>query len=296
MTRTAVLPGFREGIAIHEPGRLTRLSNELAQAWSIAVKDVQAYYMSPTTILWALLMPIAMWSCFIVRQGMSADVGLSRLLAIITFFSTSSIGPVIILLERRMHTYDRLLVAPMSLATVVSGKSLVGVLFGLAVCILPIVAGVTFFGIQPASPPLLFIALILSACVFSALGTLFASGSAQMPCQVLIPTMLIKWPLLFISGVFIPLSQMAPWMRALSYLSPLTYAQDLLNHAIVGSSLASKGVVWLEGVQFCKIVGKLQAGGGMLDPLLDVFMLILFFAAFFVPSIMLHQRSRRLGY
>ena len=295
MTRTAVLPGFGEGIAADRQGRLSRLRDELAQAWTIAVKDVQAYYMTPTTILWALLMPLAMWSCFVVRQGMSADVGLSRLLAIITFFSTSSIGPVIILLERRMHTYDRLLVAPMSLATVITGKSLVGFLFGLAVCIVPMAAGMAIFGIRPVSPVLLVVVLILAASVFSALGTLFASGSAQMPCQVLIPTMLLRWPLLFISGVFIPLSQMAPWMRTLSYFSPLTYAQDLLNHAIIGSSTLTKGVVWLEGVQFCKIVGKLQQGGGMLDPLLDVAVLTLFLVAFFVPSILLHQRSRRLG-
>jgi ABC-2 type transport system permease protein len=277
-------------------GWLTRIGDELAQAWIIAVKDVQAYYMTPTTILWALLMPFAMWSCFVVREGMTAEFGLSRLLAIITFFTTSSVGPVIILLERRMRTYDRLLVAPMSLGTVIVGKSLVGVFFGLVVSLLPLVIGLTVFRVTIASPVLLLVGMILTSCVFAALGTLFASGSAQMPCQVLIPTMLLRWPLLFISGVFIPLEQMNPWMRALSYLSPLTYAQDLLNHAVVGSSAQDALVEWVHGIQMCRIIESRSLYGGVQSPLLDLSMLLLMLALFSIAALKLHYRSRRLGY
>lgn len=276
--------------------RLGRIGDEVSQAMAIVVKDVQAYYLTPTTVLWALLMPFAMWSCFVVRAGMTAELGLSRLLAIITFFTTSSVGPVIILLERRMRTYDRLLFAPMSLSTVIGGKSLVGVFFGLAVSLIPLILGLVIFRVTIASPVLLPIALILSSCVFAALGTLFASGSAQMPCQVLIPTMLLRWPLLFISGVFIPLSLMAPWMRALSYLSPLTYAQDLLNHAIVGSAVTGPFVEWAHGMQLCQLVQAGSPGGGVLSPVLDVVMLIVMLVLFFIPSLILHHRSRRLGY
>lgn len=275
---------------------LARAADELAQAWVIAVKDVQAYYLTPTTVLWALLMPFAMWSCFVVRQGMTAELGLARLLAIITFFTPSSVGPVIILLERRMRTYDRLLVAPVSLGMVIVGKSLVGVFFGLAVSLLPLIMGLAIFRVTIASPVLLLISLILSASVFAALGTLFASGSAQMPCQVLIPTMLLRWPLLFISGVFIPLDQMAPWMRALSYVSPLTYAQDLLNHAIVGTSAKGPLIGWMCGLQLCQVTLPGGLLGGLQNPLLDLSMLLCLLVLFFIPALKLHRRSRRLGY
>ncbi len=48
---------------------------------------------------------------------------------------------------------------------------------------------------------------------------------------------------MFISGIFIPLEEMAPWARVLAYVSPLTYAQDLMNHAVLGQGFRSP---WLD--------------------------------------------------
>lgn len=84
------------------------------------------------------------------------------------------------------------------------------------------------------------------------------------------PSTLIRWPLLFISGVFVPLGEMAPWARALAYLSPLTYAQDLMNHAVLGA--------------------------GYLNHWLDLSLLPVLLFIFLIPAARLHQRSRVLGY
>ena len=56
----------------------------------------------------------------------------------------------------------------------------------------------------------------------------------------------------------------------MAYLSPLTYAQDLMNHAVLGASL--------------------------LNPWLDLAVLLLTGILFLVPSILLHRRGRKLGY
>jgi ABC-2 type transport system permease protein len=48
----------------------------------------------------------------------------------------------------------------------------------------------------------------------------------------MMPATLIRWPLLFISGVFIPLDGLPGWGKALAYLSPLTYAYDIFQGAI----------------------------------------------------------------
>ncbi|MFA5348337.1 MAG: ABC transporter permease, partial [Methanoregula sp.] len=50
---------------------------------------------------------------------------------------------------------------------------------------------------------------------------------------------LIRFPLIFISGIFVPLSQMQGWGLALAYCSPLTYLADLFNAAMTGTSVFS---------------------------------------------------------
>jgi ABC-2 type transport system permease protein len=50
---------------------------------------------------------------------------------------------------------------------------------------------------------------------------------------------LIRFPLIFISGIFVPLQQMQGWGLALAYCSPLTYLVDLFNAAMSGASVFS---------------------------------------------------------
>ncbi|KPJ73887.1 MAG: hypothetical protein AMS14_06215, partial [Planctomycetes bacterium DG_20] len=112
--------------------------------------------------------------------------------------------------------------------------TLVGVLFGLGVAVLPLVVGVLFLRVQVINPPLLIFALVVTALVFAALGILFGSFAVQNLGQVMMPSTLVRWPLLFVSGIFIPLPTLPIWARVLSYISPLTYAHDALRHAVDG--------------------------------------------------------------
>jgi ABC-2 type transport system permease protein len=75
---------------------------------------------------------------------------------------------------------------------------------------------------------------------------------------------------MFISGIFVPLEEMAAWARALAYVSPLTYAQDLMNHAVLGR--------------------------GFLSPWLDLALLPVLLVVFLIPAARLHHRARVLGY
>jgi ABC-2 type transport system permease protein len=47
---------------------------------------------------------------------------------------------------------------------------------------------------------------------------------------------LVKFPLMFISGIFIPLSQLPEFARGISFISPLTYFTDLARGAMGGTS------------------------------------------------------------
>jgi ABC-2 type transport system permease protein len=251
-------------------GGLHRLRDELAQAWTVAVKDVRVYYLTPPMIMFGLMMPFFMFFSFSVRREMAATQGIARLLALVTFFTASSAGPVIIPLERRVGTYDRLLAAPMSLVTLLLGKTLVGTFFALAVSAAPLSVGLLWLHVAIADTSLLLAGLLLASLAFSAFGLAFASIPTRSVGNIMMPSTLIRWPLMFVSGIFIPLEEMASWTRVLSYVSPLTYAQDLMNHAVLGQ--------------------------GVLNPWLDLAALLASGVLFLVLALRTHHWSRRLGY
>jgi ABC-2 type transport system permease protein len=247
-----------------------RLKDEMAQAWVVAFKDVRVYYLTPPMIMFGLLLPFFLFFSFSIKREIAAEVGVARLLALTTFFTASSAGPVIIPLERRMGTYDRLLAAPMSLVTLLLGKTLVGAFFAIMVSVVPLLVGVIWLHVSVANIGLLLAGIVLASLAFSAFGLAFASIPTHSVGSIMMPSTLVRWPLLFVSGIFIALGEMAPWARALAYLSPLTYTQDLMNHAVLGA--------------------------GYLNPWLDLAVLLLSGVLFLVPSVRLHQRSRRLGF
>jgi ABC-2 type transport system permease protein len=248
---------------------IVRFKDELAQAWTIAIKDVRVYYLRPGMIMFGLLMPFFMFFSFSVQRGLGASEGLARLLALTVFFTAAAAGPFIIPTERRIGTYDRLLIAPMSLLTLLLGKTAVGAFFAIVVSTVALLAGLLVFGATIAQPTLLVAGILLGSLSFSSLGLIFGSIPTTNPGDVQMPSTLLRWGLLFISGVFIPLSQMSPAARAVAYLSPLTYAQDLMNWAVLGS--------------------------GLLSPWLDLIVLVLSAVLFLWPSWRLHQRARVLG-
>ena len=248
---------------------IERIENEMAQAWTVAVKDVRVYYLRPGMIMFGFLMPFFMFFSFSVQRDGSAAEGVARLLAMTVFFTAGAAGPFIIPTERRIGTYDRLLAAPMSLLTLLLSKTAVGAFFAIAVSGLALLAGLVFFSANILQPWLLAAGVLLGAFSFSTLGLVFGSIPTTNPGDVQMPSTLLRWGLLFVSGVFVPLSMMSPLARAISYLSPLTYAQDVMNHAVLGN--------------------------GVLNPWLDLAVLFLSGVLFLLPSIKMHQRARVLG-
>jgi len=255
---------------MREGRRMVRLRDEIAQAWTVAVKDVKVYYLTPPMIMFGLILPFFLFFSFSIKRDIGVEVGLARLLALTTFFTASSAGPVIIPLERRMGTYDRLLAAPMSLITLLLGKTLVGTFFAAAVSTVPLCVGVLVLQAAVADFGTLLAGVVLASLAFSAFGLIFASIPTRSVGSIMMPSTLVRWPLMFISGIFVPLKEMAPWARALAYLSPLTYAQDLMNHAVLGV--------------------------GTLNLWLDLALLSLLLVIFLIPAAWLHRRSRVLGY
>ncbi|MDD1661211.1 MAG: ABC transporter permease [Methanomicrobiales archaeon] len=228
---------------------LRQIPLDLSAAWAIARKDMIIYYLRPNIIVAGILFPLFMFLAFAVGtlgSGPAQAGGLSQaaqlgalipgLLAITVLFSASTIEPVSIPIERRMKTFDRLISAPISLQALVLGESVSGFLYSVGIALIPLAIGILFFGNVILSPVALILALCLSSLCFSSMGTLFASYPTENVGEVMSMLNVVRFPLIFLSGVFIPLNTLPAWGQVIAFLSPLTYTSDLIRFGYDGAS------------------------------------------------------------
>ena len=214
----------------------SHLGREARVAWAIAVKDMLTYYTRPPSLMFGILFPFSLVLSFSIGRNAPIAQQIPILIAQTLFFASSSIGPVVIPSERANQTFDRFLTSPVSLLAILVGKTLAGVIFGIGISIIPILIGVAFFGSQIANIEALVACMTLSSLGFSAMGIMFASIPGQSPGQVMMPLNFVRIPLLFISGVYTPVTELPSWGQIGSMLSPLTHTIELARYALGGET------------------------------------------------------------
>jgi ABC-2 type transport system permease protein len=210
-----------------------RMAEELLGAIHIARKDVRIYYLKPPVIMFGFFFPGFTYLAFTVGRSIEPTLLIPGLAAITSFFAGGSIGPAVLPLERKTKTLERLLGAPLSPFAIILGKTLSGAVFGLTMSLVPLLIGITFLKMQITNPLLLAPSVVLSAFAFAAFGILFSARAEEMP-NAMMPMNLVRFPMLFISGVFVPLEAMPGFLQPIAYLMPLTYSVDALRQTTLG--------------------------------------------------------------
>jgi len=216
--------------------RRKRLLREIKVTWAIAIKDMKIYYMRPPSLMFGILFPFSMFLSFIIGRDMPVSRAIPVLVAQTVFFAASSIGPVSIPLERRLRTFDRFLSAPVSLLTILLGKTIAGFIYGAGISTIPVAIGLIFLGSQVTNLLSLAAGILLSSLGFAAMGIMFASLPGQGPGQVMMPLNFVRIPLLFVSGVYIPIKDLPSWGQTASALSPLTHTIELVRFGLGGEN------------------------------------------------------------
>jgi len=153
---------------------IDRLRKEISRAGAICWKDIKVYYLKPPTLMFGVLFPFALFFTFTVGRGLSTARLIPILLSQTIFWASSTVGPVVIPLERRMKTFDRYLSAPMSLLSVLFGKVMAGFIFGLAVSLIPLLLAIFWLSLQIVDIFAFILGILLSCMAFSTMGIMFA--------------------------------------------------------------------------------------------------------------------------
>ncbi len=131
--------------------------------------------------------------------------------------------------EKEMGTFDGMLSAPINHLSVLLGKTTALSLRGLIQVIFVLIFAVLLFGVTIQGNLLLaFLMVVLGIFSFIGIGIMAVSMAGSQGTGTLIMN-LIMFPMMFLSGIFFPVSQMPWFMQDISNLIPLTYAADAMR-------------------------------------------------------------------
>jgi ABC-2 type transport system permease protein len=142
--------------------------------------------------------------------------------------------------EKEQGTMDGLLVAPIPHLSIILGKVAAQTVRGLIQGFLILGLSMVLFGVQIyGSPIIMFIVMVLGTASFVGVGIIMtAVAPDQETAQMM--TMLLQFPMMFISGILFPIDQLPGWLQYIGKALPLYYAADALRKVIIlNASLAA---------------------------------------------------------
>lgn len=202
--------------------------------WSILAKDMRLYYLKPPNISWGLVFPLAWTAMFFIKSGSGLESIrglLPGVMAVSVLFGTTSMLAVTVTFERKGRSFERLLLAPIPLELLMLAKTTGAILFGVANAFIPVIMAAFLTDLSGVNWLTLIPAITLIAVSSTFLG-LFIAVSVSEVFEAQTFSNFLRFPMIFLCGLFFPVEQLPAWLRPLSYALPLTYGVDVLHASI----------------------------------------------------------------
>jgi len=200
---------------------------------SIMAKDMRTYYLKPPNISWGIIFPLAWTGMFFVKTGTgleSLQGVLPGVVAVAVLFGTTSMLAVTVTFEKKGRSFERLLLAPISLELLMLAKTLGAIIFGIANALVPVAIALGIGGIEGIAWGPALGAVTLTSIASTFLG-LFIAVSVSEVFEAQTFSNFFRFPMLFLCGLFIPVASLPAVLQPLSYVLPLTYGVDALRAA-----------------------------------------------------------------
>ncbi|TXT58673.1 MAG: ABC transporter [Promethearchaeota archaeon] len=234
---------------------------QIKRSLAISKKNIKIYYNKGPVIIQGLIVPAMLFFAFTIGRDIQPVYLTSGLMAMVLFLTAASIGPVVFPWETRQKTLERLITCPVSIRTILLGDVWGSFLFGTIFAFPPLLFGLIFFSLWGSLNLLVIIAgIIIGAFSFACFSIILSVPPTDNPGNIMIFTLSIKFPLVFLSALFVPV-EMAPY----SIISPVTYFIDIVNFGLTGKSafgplglLLDFGILAAFGMGFLFLAFKLH--------------------------------------
>lgn len=225
-----------------------RRTAPISDAVTIFIRQALPQLRAPWGLLFGMLQPLVFLAFFgpllggVVEMPGSAGAGsedswlwfVPAVLIMLALFGTTGSG-YMMLTEMQTGSHERLLVTPIDRTSMLVGRTLSDVATLLAQGVLIVVVMLPF-GLRP-HPVGVVAALLLLAVLGVGVGAL--SHALAIACRkqqemFYMVQSSILFPLLFLSGLMLPLEMGPGWMRAVGRLNPLTYVVEAQRALFAG--------------------------------------------------------------
>ena len=221
------------------------LIDSLTNVWTLAKKNITLYIKRGPVLIFGLMFPLFLVISWILGRTITIAQIFIGIVAMTSFFTSTAIAPVVFPIETREKSLERLLSAPVSINEILMGIILASSLYSALVTSLIAIVFILIVPTLMASPLSLFIILIgiaLLGILGSFLALLISATPSDMTSDIMILMNLVKFPLLFIGGVFVPLNQLPSSLEFIYFFSPLTFLTEILRGQVDASNVLPLGL------------------------------------------------------
>jgi ABC-2 type transport system permease protein len=212
--------------------------------WNIVVKDFRTYYLKPPNISWGLIFPLAWTGMFFIKSGRgleSISAILPGVIALSILFGTTSLLAVTVTFEKKNRSFERLLLAPIPLELLMLAKTSGAILFGMFNAFVPVFMAAFLVNLTDVNWFVFVPAVFLISVASTFLG-LFIAVAVNEVFEAQTFSNFFRFPMIFLCGLFFPISALPFFLKPLAYALPLTYGADMLHGSIHGGNVLSLSV------------------------------------------------------
>ena len=217
--------------------------NTIDGALRVALADL--YYLKRNILIiliTVMMLPLLYFVSFAYGLGSTVDntegvtyiafviPGIVSLSTLSSCFSTTANK---IMLQRRFYSsFDEVVLCPVSSASIVLGKTVIGIIRGLLCAVILMVLGIIMTDDFSVTPMLLF-TVFISCLTYSLLGVV-AGFMVNGPPTFNLFNSLVILPMTFLCGTVFSVSAMPQFLQGIIWFLPLTHTTECIRSAALG--------------------------------------------------------------
>ena len=217
--------------------------NTIDGALRVALADL--YYLKRNILIiliTVMMLPLLYFVSFAYGLGSTVDntegvtyiafviPGIVSLSTLSSCFSTTANK---IMLQRRFYSsFDEVVLCPVSSASIVLGKTVIGIIRGLLCAVILMVLGIIMTDDFSVTPMLLF-TVFISCLTYSLLGVV-AGFMVKGPPTFNLFNSLVILPMTFLCGTVFSVSAMPQFLQGIIWFLPLTHTTECIRSAALG--------------------------------------------------------------